>query len=77
MRHGSINRHNITVRPTYKNDLNYVVVIQSPKCFNVLVRVITAAVQLMLNTVLNTVKYNTPFFAWFSQSEIPSVSDAS
>lgn len=51
MRLGSINMHNITVRSTYKNDLNYVFVIQCPKLFNVLLRIIAAGVQLMLNTV--------------------------
>lgn len=51
MRLGSINMHNITVRLTYKNDLNYAFVIQCPKLFNVLLRIIAAAVQLMLNTM--------------------------
>jgi len=46
-----INIHNITVSPAYKNDLNYVFVIQCPKFFNVLLRIIAAAVQLILNTV--------------------------
>lgn len=51
MRLGSINMHNITVRPTYKNDLNYVFVIQCPKLFNVFLRIVAAAIQLMLNRV--------------------------
>lgn len=43
--------HNITVRPPYKNDLYYASVIQCPKFFHVLLRIIVAAIQLMLNTV--------------------------
>lgn len=51
MRPASINIHNTTVRPTYKNGLNYIFVTQCPKLFNVLLRIIASAIQPMLNTV--------------------------
>lgn len=51
MRVGTINMHNITVRPTYRNDLNYVFVIQCLKVLNVLLRIIAIAVKLILNTM--------------------------